>query len=341
MAALEIVQYGRQEVGTEMIDIREKKYTVYNLYEMFLDGQLVFPFKPIALYSFQKKAQEAIDILLLSIPFPTVYVSERQDGSFVVLDSSSRLLGLLELLNEKFKYKTAGANNDFDGRKFSEIDRYAPSVTSAIMETKIRVEIIEYYTPLFLHMRTGLAVESWTIQQEQAVRNVLYEGKGINRLKHLASDMHMPGESGRSKEFCVLNILLVEFLDHVNQKEGVYSEFKDEQYWFEVTISFLNGLKRKQIDQIKNELEQFGDFCSTGLRGSYFGIGFGRRQASQYRSIAYLFHMWLQCRNSRISTECLERMILDKKMWNAIGKAAYSPEAIRNNMSMLGGLMRC
>ena len=56
---MEIVQYGRQEVGTEMIDIREKKYTVYNLYEMFLDGQLVFPFKPIALYSLQKKAQEA------------------------------------------------------------------------------------------------------------------------------------------------------------------------------------------------------------------------------------------------------------------------------------------
>ena len=41
-----------------MIDIREKKYTVYNLYEMFMDGRLMFPFKPTALHSLQKKAQE-------------------------------------------------------------------------------------------------------------------------------------------------------------------------------------------------------------------------------------------------------------------------------------------
>ena len=59
-----------------MIDIREKKYTVYNLYEMFMNGRLVFPFKPIA-QSLRTRAQEAMDILLLSIPFPVIYVSER------------------------------------------------------------------------------------------------------------------------------------------------------------------------------------------------------------------------------------------------------------------------
>ena len=324
-----------------MIDIREKKYTVYNLYEMFMDGRLMFPFKPTALHSLQKKAQEALDILVLSIPFPTIYVSERQDGSFVVLDSSSRLLGLLELINQKFVYKSDGANKELDSWKFSEIDRHVPSLSSAIMEKKILVDIIEYYTPLYLHMRTGLAVESWTIQQEQAVRNVLYEGEGINRLKWLAANVNMPGESGRSKEFCVLNILLVEFVDHINRTEGIYSEFQDEQYWFEVTIGFLEKLKRKQIDQIKYGLEQFGVFCSTRFRGSYFGIGYGRRQASQYRSIAYLFHMWLQCQNSGISTAYLDRVILDKNMWNTIGKTAHSPDAIQNNISILGGLMSC
>ena len=77
------------------------------------------------------------------------------------------------MINDKFKYKSAGANHMLDGRNFSEIDRYAPSVTAVILDAKIRVEIIEYNTPLYLHMRTGLAVESWTIQQEQAVRNVL------------------------------------------------------------------------------------------------------------------------------------------------------------------------
>lgn len=322
-----------------MIDIREKKYTVYNLYEMFMDGRLMFPFKPTALHSLQKKAQEALDILVLSIPFPTIYVSERQDGSFVVLDSSSRLLGLLELINQKFVYKSDGANTELDGWKFSEIDRHAPSLSSAIMEKKILVDIIEYYTPLYLHMRTGLAVESWTIQQEQAVRNVLYEGEGINRLKWLAANVNMPGESGRSKEFCVLNILLVEFVCHANRQELISGEIHDEQYLFEVTINILQKLNRQQMERINYQLEQFGNFCSDIFRGTPFGISYGKRRSLQNRSIAYLFQVCQQYQNSWIPIDRLKRLIRDKKMWNAIGKTSYSTEGIRTIMDNLRRIM--
>lgn len=322
-----------------MIDIREKKYTVYNLYEMFMDGRLMFPFKPTALHSLQTKAQEAMDILLLSIPFPTIYVSERQDGSLIVLDSSSRLLGLLELIGRRFEYKSAGANHNLNGRNFSEVDRYVPSETAAIMDAKIRVEIIEYYTPLYLHMRAGLAVESWTIQQEQAVRNFLYEGEGIERLRWLAMNMNMLGESGRSKEFCVLNILLVEFVWHANWQEVASREISDEQYLFEVAIIILKRLNDEQMEMIHYELEKFGEFCSDRFRGTPFGIGYGKKNATQYRGIAYIFQIWQQCRNSQIPTDRLERLIHDKKMWNAIGKTVYSTEGIRTIMDNLRRIM--
>lgn len=324
-----------------MIDIREKKYTVYNLYEMFVNGRLVFPFKPIALRSLQIKAQEAMDILLLSIPFPTIYVSERQDGSFAVLDSSSRLLGLLQLLNQKFVYKSAGANHMLDGRKFSEIDRYAPSVTAVILDAKIRVEIIEYYTPLFLHMRTGLAVESWTIQQEQAVRNLLYEGEGIERLRWLASNMNMPGESGRSKEFCVLNILLVEFVCHAKWQEVASSEIYDEQYLFEETITFLEKLSIKKLDGLNNRLEWFGSFLKECPRSITAGVSYGKKDSAQYRTIAYLFQLWFKYQKHDISFACMEQMVRNTKLWRAIGKAAHSIEGIHRNMENLRRLMEC
>ena len=323
-----------------MIDIREKKYTVYNLYEMFMNGRLVFPFKPIA-QSLRTRAQEAMDILLLSIPFPVIYVSERQDGSFVVLDSSSRLLGLLQVLNQKVVYKSAGSNHMLDGRKFSEIDRYAPSVSAMILNAKIRVEIIEYYTPLFLHMRTGLAVESWTIQQEQAVRNLLYEGEGIERLRWLASNMNMPGESGRSKEFCVLNILLVEFVCHTKWQEVASSKIYDEQYLFGETITFLEKQSMKKLDGLNSRLEFFGSFLKDCSGSITAGVGYGKKDSSQYRAIAYLFQLWFKYQKHDISFACMEQMVRNTKLWRAIGKTAHSIEGIHRNMENLRRLMEC
>lgn len=326
---------------TEMIDIREKKYTVYNLYEMYKHGRLVFPLKPAVLQSLRTKAQEAMDILLLSIPFPVIYVSERQDGSLVVLESSSRLLGLLELIDRRFVYKSAGANHNLDGRDFLEIDTYAPSVTAAILEAKIRVEIIEYYTPLFLHMRTGLAVESWTIQQEQDVRNFLYVGDGTARLKWLAFHMNICNERGYSKEFCALNILLVEFVCHANWQEVASREIPDEQYLFEVVINILQSLDREQIETINYKLEKFGKFCADRLGGISFGTGNGKRNSTKYRAIAYIFQIWQYCRNPQIPIDRLERLIHDQKIWNTIGKTAHSIEGIHRNMENLRRLMEC
>lgn len=326
---------------TRMINIRGKKYTVYNLYDMYMSGRLLFPFKPVVKQILRTSAQEAIDILLLSIPFPRIYVSERQDGVFVVLDSSLKLLGLLELLDLAFEYRSAGANCEFDGRYFSEIDRYMPSVTATVMDSKIKVEIIEYYTPLYLHMRTGLATENWTIQQEQAVRNILYEGDGIDCLRWLASNMNIPNIGGRSGEFCVLNILLVEFACHLNWREVASSTIHDEQYLFEETIYTLERLGRKQTKRICDELEEFGIFCGDRFRDTPFNASYGRRHSSQYRNIAYIFQLWKGVCNSQISVSRVESLIHDKELWVTIGKAVHSIGGIRSNMEKLGGPVRC
>jgi hypothetical protein len=49
-----------------------------------------------------EKISETVELLLLGVALPIVYVSERQDGSLVVLDGDDRLRYLVEFLERDY-----------------------------------------------------------------------------------------------------------------------------------------------------------------------------------------------------------------------------------------------
>ena len=75
------------------VDSYEKKLSVYQLYRMYQEEQLVFSDAP-AMRRTKKieRISETLETILLGISLPLIYESERQDGSLLVLESSAGIL---------------------------------------------------------------------------------------------------------------------------------------------------------------------------------------------------------------------------------------------------------
>ena len=77
-----------------------------------------------------------------------------------------------------------------------------------ILRTKIPICIIEYETPVYMHLRIGAYIGNWTVEQEEAVRRVLYADKGIYTLQMALRDAqkNILKISDRSRICCVFDI---------------------------------------------------------------------------------------------------------------------------------------
>ena len=83
------------------VDSYEKKLSVYQIYRMCRERKIMFPVIPWgAGPNRTEKISETVEMLLLGIGLPIVYVSERQGGSLVVLDGNDRLRYLVEFLEK-------------------------------------------------------------------------------------------------------------------------------------------------------------------------------------------------------------------------------------------------
>ena len=81
------------------IDSYEKKISIYQLHQMCQDGRLVFPSVPAKTRAKRiERVSGTLEAVLMGMVLPVIYVSERQDGSLLVLDASDRLQYLMEFL---------------------------------------------------------------------------------------------------------------------------------------------------------------------------------------------------------------------------------------------------
>lgn len=211
------------------IRIYELKYDLYDLVDRYQSKGVIFPSRNILQQHRQNITREAISALLYGIPYPQVYVSELQNGQWLVLEKDSRLQCLLEFIVGKFDIEMPEILKEhytiyrYDGRNeflsFSSRDR------QDILRTKVPICIIEYETPSYMHLRIGAYIENWTVEQEEAVRRVLYADNGIHILQRAL----------RNTQKTFLRLLIeaefVVFLTYiVNFVVSYYEDCEEDQY---------------------------------------------------------------------------------------------------------------
>lgn len=198
----------------KIIELSEKRIMVENIMHLYEDGRIHFPQES----GLQKYNRETVSGLVraiqVGIPMPVIYVSELQNGDFLVLESEERLRGLIQYIQGDFGIDIDRIPQVKDGFYFHELDEENPRLSGMILRTTFIFQIIDYRTPAYLHMEAGLFHGKWNISREQAVRRMLYKKKKIQNLEYFMERVtdtmqwRGSGKSSLTDEYTVLYMLL-------------------------------------------------------------------------------------------------------------------------------------
>ena len=102
---------------------------------MYQSGKLVFPVTPsVGRAKKIERVSETVEAILLGIALPVVYVSERQDGSLLVLDSDDRLQHFMGFLEGVYSGLRLEFFTELDGYKLEQMEQQFPRWTSLVYD---------------------------------------------------------------------------------------------------------------------------------------------------------------------------------------------------------------
>lgn len=140
----------------------------------------------------EKNASLLIESSLLSIPLPTIYLSEEKDGKIYVIDGQQRLTSFLSFVNGKFpngqSFRLVGLKvlKEYNGKSFSELPT---TVQDKILQFTIRTITFlkqsgsELKFEIFERLNTGSVALN-----DQELRNCIYRGNYNKLLKEMSEN---------------------------------------------------------------------------------------------------------------------------------------------------------
>lgn len=254
--------------GTESIEIYERKFSLEHIYHMFVDGRIQFPMEPLrSKVKMERELEQLLDIVWMGIPLPAVYVSELQNGNFLILENDDTLWKLLYFLDGKYEADYRVEDNSLYHGNIQMLRSDEPRLAMGLYDTVISFQIIDYRTPKYLHMSIGKMVEHWNITREQSIREMLYDPCEISVLNDITKDMnyilsrgHLRGISPIMR-YRILYMLMNWFVYTGVWKEEIEMQ---EQLLLEKTLEFTEKQGRR-IDELLDTINCFGDYIFSVL----------------------------------------------------------------------------
>lgn len=221
----------------ERVFIDTREYDVDEIFYRYRQKQIIFYDEKRRDRQLQKKlSREVVDAIKRGIPFPPVYVSELQNGQFLVLDNNDKLKILLEYLENE------NSNEEY--------------LMQNIIYSKIIVYVIEYINPKYRHMQIGKFIETWKPIEEQKIWNILYgkeftyewERRLRNKLKTNASIVALQYN-------LIYFIMAVLIKNHTLEENDC--EYFDRYQLLENTIDILHRMNPANWDELYDEFEKY------------------------------------------------------------------------------------
>lgn len=142
--------------GTENIEIYERKFSLEHIYHMFMEGRIQFPMEPLrSKVKMEKELEQLLDIVWMGIPLPAVYVSELQNGNFLIFENDDTLWKLLYFLDGRYEADYRIEENSLYHGNIQMLRSDEPRLAMGLYDTVISFQIIDYRTPKYLHMSIG------------------------------------------------------------------------------------------------------------------------------------------------------------------------------------------
>lgn len=325
------------------IYVSEKRVSVEYAYRMLQRGKLSFPEAPtLAKGRMVERLSETIELMLLGVAVPAVYVSELQDGSWLVLEATDRLLSLFRFLSGKGNLGYMDMYSEYSGMPIGKLEEKAPHVTSMIYDYKLQFQVIDYMTPRYLHLQVGSHVERWNFSREQGVRNFLYQKfDAVLQVKMLAEQLDKRlfffSSSTLNRQYAILRIYMYRMVfQHMIRPER--GDQAGLQYLLDQTIKLLNTSEGGRPGYIKTEefrqaTEMIVSLSEETEAAAKLMKNKGKEQ--QIRRLSYLYNLIFLVMDGQISEVRFRVLFSGQRLWERVERDDVNYDNISYHYDMI------
>lgn len=304
------------------IDSYEKKISVQQIYQMYRERMIVFPRVPSMRRKKIERISEIVEMILLGIALPIIYVSERQDGSLLVLDTDDRLRCLIEFLDGYYPVRGLEFYPELEECGIVQLEQQFPRRASWLYDYKFSFQIIEYTTPRYMHMQMGSYIERWNFTREQGFRNELYGEALEQRLLFLEQRR---GESASffskwslNRQYMILRILMYYFVHTGEIRTGLGENLSLYQL-LDRTAVLISEKDHCWISETADALRETSEELLIWDRRAHFGLEREKGKEWQAKVLGYLYNVVWMCREKGCEVQWgLEQVVSDSGLWSNI-----------------------
>ena len=250
----------------EEVDVREDPQTVFEWMRK-LDRKIIIPNPEFQRNLVWKPTQKSlfIESVLLNIPLPPLYVNQRKDGKFILVDGLQRTTTLHEFMNDKFRLSNLRVLTKLSDKSFSELNE---ELQAKVEDKKLFVYVMKPSVPLnmvydiFHRINTG-----GTQLTRQEIRNCFFIGQATEILKELAgsNEFRLAIDNGISStrmkdREAVLRCLAFRVLDYRNEYKNDMDAFLGK------AMECLNKMNSVDLQRYKDEFK-----CAMEVTYEFFG----------------------------------------------------------------------
>ena len=240
----------------EEVDVQNLPQTVYEWMRKLDRGTIVTnpEFQRNLVWKPEQKSL-FIESVLLNIPLPPLYVNQRQDGKFILIDGLQRTTALHEFINDKFRLSKLRVLTEWNDKFFSKLDI---KLQTKIEDKSLLVYVMKPSVPIqmvydiFHRINTG-----GTQLTRQEIRNCFYIGQATDTLKELAEseEFRLAIDNGISPKRmkdreAVLRYLAFRILDYQTEYKNDMDDFLGK------AMERINIMQADQLQPYKDEFRR-------------------------------------------------------------------------------------
>lgn len=334
-----------EKFSDSYIDSYEKKISVRQIYQMYQEKKIVFPMaSPTKRVTKIERISGIVEIILLGFALPVVYVSERQDGSLLVLEADDRLWCLIGFLEGHYPVRGLEFYPELDGCGIGQLEQQFPRRTSWLYDYRFSFQIIEYTTPRYMHMQMGSYIERWSFTREQGVRNELYGEELERRLAYLGQTLREAptffSKVFLNQQYMILRILMCGFV-RMGEIQEEWGESLNFQQLLDRTAELVLQRDIGWINETEDAFQEVTEELLSWDHRVRYGLHKDKGKEPQAKVLSYLYNVAWMCREKGCSVRRgLEKIAWDSRLWRQIGSEKVNIANIRAHFAIIEERLR-
>ena len=322
------------------IDSYEKKLSVQQIYQMYQEKKIVLPKAPPMKRAMKiERISQIVEIILLGLALPAVYVSEKQNGSLLVLEADDRLRCLIEFLEGYYPVRGLEFYPELDECRVEQLEQKFPRMGLRLYDYRFSFQIIEYTTPRYMHMQMGNYIERWNFTREQGIRNELY-GKDLERrlvcLEQTLEEFPVFfSKVSLNRQYMVLRILMCHFV-RMGEIQDEWGEILNFQQLLDRTAVLVPQKNSQWMSEMADAFRAATEELVNWDLRVHYGLEREKGKERQARVLSYLYNVVWTCREKGCEGQWgLEKIAWDNCLWKQIGNEKVNIANIRTHFDII------